>query len=86
MKRLKMKETPVFQQKKKENKTNWVCFIWNEKSIFVSAFPPDRTWHKVNDLKVDYSGGLGEGKVGHEPRLLPFWTLPLIGSLSEMWV
>ena len=30
---------------------------------------PDMTWHKVNDLKVDYSGDLGEGKVGHEPRL-----------------
>ena len=27
------------------------------------CLPPDRTWHKVNDSKVDYSVGLGEGKV-----------------------
>ena len=32
-------------------------------------FPPDRTWQKVNDPKVDYSGDLGEVNVGHEPRL-----------------
>ena len=30
---------------------------------------PDRTWHKINDPKVDYSGGLEWGKVQHEPRL-----------------
>ena len=35
------------------------------------CLPPDRTWHKVNDPKVDYSGDLGEGKVRHEPRLKP---------------
>ena len=33
------------------------------------TLPPDRTWHKVNDPKVDYSGGLGEGKFGPEPKL-----------------
>ena len=32
--------------------------------------PPDRTWHKVNDPKVDYSGGLGEGWARAEPRAL----------------
>ena len=32
--------------------------------IFVAAFPLDRTWHKVNDPKADYSGDLEEGKVG----------------------
>ena len=42
---------------------------------------PDRTWHEVNDQKVDYSGGLGEGKVGHEPCL----TMLVIGPLSAMW-
>ena len=35
------------------------------------CLPLDRTWHKFNDPKVDYSGGLREGKVGHEPRLEP---------------
>ena len=29
----------------------------------LQGFPPDRTWHKVSDLKVDYSGDFGEGKV-----------------------
>ena len=44
--------------------------------------PPDRTWHKVND----YSGDLGERKVGHEPRLEPCWSVLLIDPLSAMWV
>ena len=35
------------------------------------SFPPDRTWHKVNDPRVDYNGDLGEGKVEHEPSLDP---------------
>ena len=39
------------------------------------CLPPDRTWRKVNDPKVDYSGGLGERKVGHEPRLEPCLTM-----------
>ena len=38
------------------------------------CLPPDRTWHKVNEPKVDYSGDLEERKVGHEPRLEPCWT------------
>ena len=50
--------------------------------IFVAAscLPPDRTWHKVNDPKVDYSGDLGEGKVGYEPS----WTM-LDYVLGLMW-
>ena len=44
-------------------------------SIFVTCLPPDRTWHKVNDPKVGYSWGLGEGKIGHEPRLESCWTM-----------
>ena len=43
---------------------------------------PDRTWHKVND----YSGDLGKGKVGNEPRLEPYWSVLLIHPLSAMWV
>ena len=35
---------------------------------------PDRTWHKVNDPKGDYSGDLGEAKVGHKSRLEPCWS------------
>ena len=50
------------------------------------CLPPDRTWHKVNDPKADYNGDLGEGKVGHEPRLEPFWSMLLIDPLSAMWV
>ena len=46
---------------------------------------PDRTWHKVNDPKVDYSGGLGEGNVGNEPRLEPWLTMFVIDPLSAMW-
>ena len=42
--------------------------------------------HKVNDPKADYSGDLGEGKVGHEPRLEPCWSMLLIDPLSAMWV
>ena len=49
------------------------------------CLPPDRTWHKVNDPKVDYSGDLGEVMVGHEPRLEPCWTMLVIGPLCAMW-
>ena len=31
----------------------------------------DWSWHKDNDPKVNYSGGVGEGKVGHKPKLNP---------------
>ena len=46
------------------------------------CLPPDRTWHKVND----YSGDLGEGKVGNESKLEPCWSVLLIDPLSAMWV
>ena len=49
------------------------------------CLPHDRTRHKVNDLKIDYSGGLGEGKVGHEPKLEPCWFVLVIDPLSAMW-
>ena len=42
------------------------------------CLPPDRTRHKVNDLKTDYSGYFGKGKVGHELRLKPCWSVLLI--------
>ena len=35
--------------------------------------PPDRTWHKVNDPKVDYSGDLGEGMSGMSQGSSPAW-------------
>ena len=47
---------------------------------------PDRTWHKGNDTKVDYSGDFGEGKDGNELKLELYWTMLLIGPLSGMWV
>ena len=50
--------------------------IWAD--IFVIAHPPYRTWHKVNDPKVDYSKGLKEGKVWHEPWLEPCWIMLLL--------
>ena len=37
--------------------------------------PPGKTGHKVNDPKVDYIGGLGEGKVGYGPRLKPLYAM-----------
>ena len=30
---------------------------------------PNQTQHEVNDPKVNYSGDLGEGKVGHDQML-----------------
>ena len=35
------------------------------------CIPPDRTRHKVNDSKADYSGDLEEAKVGHKPNSNP---------------
>ena len=48
------------------------------------CLPPDRTWHKVNDPKVNYSGDLGEGKVGHEPKLKACWSMLHIDPPSAM--
>ena len=45
------------------------------------SLPLSRTWHKVND----YSADLGEGKVGHEPRLEPCWSMLVIDTPSAMW-
>ena len=42
------------------------------------SLPPDKTWDEVNDPKVDYSGDLGQGKVGHKPRLKPCMTMLVI--------
>ena len=35
------------------------------------CLPPDRTWHKVNDTKVDYNEGLGRGSSRTNPRSSP---------------
>ena len=53
--------------------------------IFVTVSHQDRTLHKVNDPKADYSGDLEEGKDGHEPRVEPCWSVLLINPLSAMW-
>ena len=55
------------------------------KSFICLCLLPVWTWHKVNDPKVGLKWGLGEGKVGHKPRLEPRWTLLVISSLSTMW-
>ena len=52
------------------------------KARFVSAFHQTGR-HKVNDPKVGLKRRLREGKVGHEPRLEPCWTLLVIGSLVQ---
>ena len=53
-------------------------FSWTSVSYskgICHCLPSGRTWHKVKDPKVDYSGGLREGKVGHEPKLKPCWNM-----------
>ena len=32
-----------------------------------------------------FCGDLGNGKVGHKPRLVPCWTMKVIGSFVAMW-
>ena len=46
----------------------------------------DRTWNKVNDPKVDYSGDLRERKVEHEPRLEPSRFMLVINPLSAIGI
>ena len=53
--------------------------------IFVTASHQTELDTRLNDLKVDYSGGLEEGKVGQEPKLGPCLTMLVIGPLSAMW-
>ena len=57
----------------------------SESAYICHCLPPDRTRHKVNGPKVDYSGDLGEGKVGHEPKLESCWNMLIIGPPSAMW-
>ena len=58
---------------------------WNIYIYVCHCLQPEKTRHKVNDPKVDYSTDLGEGKVRHEPRPEPRWSMLLIGPLSAMW-
>ena len=37
------------------------------------CLPPDRTWHKVDDPKVNYSGDLEEGKLDMSQGSSPAW-------------
>ena len=64
-----------------EHGTYW---IYTEIAYICLCLPSDRTWHNINDQKVDYSEDLGKEKVGHEPTLEPCWTLLVIDSLSAM--
>ena len=44
-------------------------------------------WHQAGfDTNSFYSGNLGEGKFGHELKLMPCWTMLVIGSLGAMWI
>ena len=55
------------------------CFV-----VYIGlCLPPNRTWHKVNDLKIDYSRDLGEGKVGNKPRLEPCWSMLVMAHLAQ---
>ena len=58
--------------------------MYNEYNI-CHCLPPDRTRHKVNDPKTDYSGDLGEGKVGHKPRFKPGWSVLVIDPPRAIW-
>ena len=53
--------------------------------LIFHCLPPDRTRHKVNHPRADYSGDLGEGKVEHELRLEPGWSVLIIDPLGTMW-
>ena len=68
--------------KTQEEKENNEYIATSEVDFICFCLPPG---HNVNDPKVDYSGDLGEGKVGHEPRLKPCWSMLVIGLLSAMW-
>ena len=76
----KRKLKNIFKQfqrdKRKEYLLSDICLL----------LPPEMTWHKVNYPKIDCSGYLREGKVGHEPRLEPCLKMLVIGPLCAMWV
>ena len=80
----------IKQEKKKcKSKLIWIKsdYPLSTDKLFVicRCLPPDRPWHKVNDPKAVYSEDLGEGKVGHELRLEPCWSLLFTDPLSVMW-
>ena len=62
------------------------------------CLPPDRTWHKVNDPKVDYGGDLGRGMWGTSRGSSPaglYWSSALLvlcgpdeprWSWTQIWV
>ena len=60
-------------------------FLDHQVSDICHCLPPERTWHKVNDLKVGLKWRLGEGEVRYELRLEPCWTMLIISSFSAMW-
>ncbi len=50
------------------------CQTFRRKADICLCLPLDRTWHKINEPKVDYSGDWGERKVGHDSTSLPWRT------------
>ena len=50
---------------------------------------PNRSWHKVNDPNVDYSGGWGKGRSGLSRDSNPAWlccsSSPTWRWLSQSW-
>ena len=66
--------------------TGWGQSPWQINAVDIClCLSPDRTWHKVNDLKIDYSGDLGEGKVGHKPRLGICWSSAHLMQCGAWW-
>ena len=58
------------------------CAHGNGLADICHCLPPDRTWHKVNDLKVDYSGDLWEALLnyaGHQPTQCNVGLMNLAG-------
>ena len=63
--------------------------IQKNKSVICLNLPPDRTWRKVNDPKLDYSGGGKAGRSGSNRDLNPFSDntghhRPPVGSPAEL--
>ena len=52
--------------------------------IICHCLPPNKTRCKVNDLKVDYSGGLGKGRSSLSRDLNPAW-LYWLSSPTQRW-
>ena len=66
------------------NSTKGIQNNYCAKGIFVSASHQTGIDTRSITPTVDYSGDLGEGKVGHELRLELCWTMLVNGPFSAM--